>query len=331
MGMENVLRYDERDFNAIMATGRYDANEGLYFARELEKIKTKSYDVQYPEFTATSVIPVSMDAGPGAETITYYQYDTVGFADVISNYSTDLPRVDLIGKPFTSKVKSIGTSYGYSIQDIRAAKFAGKPLEQRKANAARRANDQKVNAIAYSGDSANGLNGLFTHPNITSYTLPTDGTLNGTTAGTAAAAKFINKTPDQVIRDWTGMVNAVITLTKSVERPDTLILPYGVYGDVSSRPRSATSDTSILKYFMENNPWIKNFVVIPEAQGAGAGGTDLCMVYKKDPDKLTLEIPQPFEQFPPQQVLLESVVACHSRCGGVIIYYPLSILKAEGC
>jgi hypothetical protein len=107
-------------------------------------------------------------------------------------------------------------------------------------------------------------------------------------------------------------------------------LPYNVYGDLASRPRSSTSDTTILEFFLKNNPWIKNVEVIPEAQGAGAGGTDLCIVYKKDPDKLTLEIPQPFEQFPPQAEGLEFVTACHSRCGGVIIYYPLSICKAEG-
>jgi len=324
-------KYDERDYNYIMSTGRFDAGESIFFARELEKIKAKSYDVMYPEFTATNVIPVSTDAGPGAETITYYQYDAVGIAEIINNYATDLPRVDLVGKMFTSKIKSVGTSYGYSIQDIRAAQMAGKPLQQRKANAARRANDQKVNNIAYMGDAANGLNGLFTHPNITSYVLPTDGILNGTVAATAAAAKFINKTPDQIIRDLTGMVNAVVTITKSVERPDTVIFPYNVYGDIASRPRSTNSDTTILEFFMKNNPWIKNFEVVPEAQGAGAAGVDLCMVYKKDPDKLTLEIPQPFEQFPPDIEGLEFVTACHSRCGGVIIYYPLSIAKAEGC
>ncbi|MDF2563686.1 MAG: hypothetical protein K0Q53_81 [Massilibacillus sp.] len=329
--MPEELRYDEKDYNAIISTGRFDANESIFFARELEKIKAKSYDVLYPEFTAIQIIPVSTDAGAGAETITYYQYDVVGFADIISNYATDLPRVDLVGKPFSSKVKSIGTSYGYSIQDIRAAQMAGKPLEQRKANAARRANDQKVNNIAYSGDAANGLNGLFTHPNITSYTLPTDGTLNGVTAGTAAAAKFINKTPDQVLRDLTGMVNTVITITKKVERPDTLVLPHNVHGDISSRARTTGTDTTILEFFLKTNPYIKNVEVVPEAQGAGTGGVDLCLVYKKDPDKLTLEIPQPFEQFPPQPEGLEFVTACHSRCGGVIIYYPLSICKSEGC
>jgi len=324
-------RYDERDFAVIQASQRLDANEGVFFARELEHVKAQSYDVQYPELTATKNIPVSSEAGPGAETITYQQYDSVGFAKIISNYATDLPRVDLKGKEFTAKVKSIGASYGYSIQDIRAARMAGKPLEQRKANAVRRANDQEVNRIAYFGDSAHGLVGLINHPNITSSTLPTDGTLNVTTAGTAAAAKFINKTPAQVLRDLNGMVAKVLELTQNVERPDTLTLDHETHADLSTRPRSDNSDTTILEFFLKNSPYVKNVEVVPELNGAGTGDTNVVMMYKKSPDKLTLEIPQPFEQFPPQAEGLEFVIPCHSRCAGVIVYYPLSIIKAEGC
>ena len=324
-------RYDERDFAVIQASQRLDANESVFFARELEHVKAQSYDVQYPELTATKNIPVSSEAGSGAETITYQQYDSVGFAKIISNYATDLPRVDLKGKEFTAKVKSIGASYGYSIQDIRAARMAGKPLEQRKANAVRRANDQEVNRIAYFGDSAHGLVGLINHPNITSYTLPTDGTMNGTTAGTAAAAKFINKTPAQVLRDLNGMVAKVLELTQNVERPDTLTLDHETHADLSTRPRSDNSDTTILEFFLKNSPYVKNVEVVPELNGAGTGDTNVVMMYKKSPDKLTLEIPQPFEQFPPQAEGLEFVIPCHSRCAGVIVYYPLSIIKAEGC
>jgi len=324
-------RYDERDYAVIVGSQRLDANESIFFARELEHIKAKSYDVQYPELTATRIIPVSSEAGPGAESITYYQYDQVGFAKVISNYATDLPRVDLKGNKFTGDIKSIGASYGYSIQDIRAAQMAGKPLEQRKANAVRRANDQEVNKIAYFGDDDHGLVGLTSHPNITTYTLPTDGTLNSVTSGTAAAAKFINKTPEYVLRDLNAMVAKVLELTLNVEHPNTLLMSHNIHADLSTRARSDNSDTTILEFFLKNSPYVKNVEVIPEMATAGTDDTELIMMYDKSPDKLTLEIPQPFEQFPPQAEGLEFVIPCHSRCGGVIIYYPLSIIKAEGC
>lgn len=322
-------RYDEVDYAVIQASGllRQDANEGLFFAQELESVKAKTYDVRYPELTAIRNIPVSTEAGAGAETITYYQYDQVGFAKIISNYATDLPRVDLVGKAFTAKVKSIGDAYGYSIQDIRAARMAGKPLEQRKASAARRAIDQEINRIGYFGDEKHGLTGFINHPNITDYTLPND----GEDAAEQASTKFIDKTPDQILRDLNSMVAKVLELTQNVERPDTLALPHTVHADLSSRPRSTTSDTTILEFFLKNNPYVKNVEVIPELAGAGDGGADVCMMYSKSSDKLTLEIPQPFEQFPPQPKGLEFEIPCHARCAGTIIYYPLSIIRAEGC
>lgn len=325
------MNYDAVDYMAIINSNRMDADLGLYFARELEKVKSNTYDVRYPELTATRIIPVSTDAGPGAESITYHQYDQVGMAKIISNYSTDLPRIDLVGKEFTSKVKSIGASYGYSVQDIRAAKTAGKPLEQRKANAARRANDQEANRIAYFGDTKHNMKGLFTHPNVTAYVLPMDGTLNGAVAGTAAAAKFINKTADQVVRDLNGMANKIIELTGGVEQANTLLLSQNIHGDIAVRARSATTDTTILDFFLAKSPYIKSVEVIPECATAGTGGTELVMMYNKSSDKLTLELPQMFEQFPPEAKGLEFTIACHSRIGGVIIYYPLSLIKAEGC
>lgn len=316
-------RYDERDYAIIQNSQRLDANEGIFFAQELESVKARTYDVVYPEFSAMKIIPVDSSAGAGAETITYHQYDQVGFAKIISNYATDLPRVDLKGKKFSSDVKSIGASYGYSIQDIRAARMAGKPLEQRKADAVRRANDQEVNRIAFTGDAAHNMVGLLNHPNITSYTLPAD--------GTSSSTKFKDKTPDQSIRDLNGMVSKILELTQNTEIPDTILLGHTTHAYLSSTPRSSTTDTTILDFFIRNNPYVKNVQVVPELIGSGTGGTDICIIYKKSPDKLTLEIPQPFEQFPVQPEGLEFVVPCHSRFGGVIIYYPLSLIKAEGC
>lgn len=315
-----TVRYDERDYSVIVQSQRLDSNESIFFARELEHIKSKTYDVQFPELTAVKVIPVSNEVNPGAESITYGQYEPTGYAKIISNYADDLPRADVAGKEFTAKVKSVGVSYGYSVQDIRAARMAGKPLEQRKATAARRANDQSVNKIAYFGDSKHGLQGLLTHPNIPEYILPAD--------GAGGSMKFKDKTPDQVLRDLNGMVGQMIATTGGVEIPDTLLLPFDVYADLSTR-RITDTNTTILKFFIEQSPYIKTVMPIPELKAA-VSNKDVAIIYRRSPEKLTLEIPQVFEQFPPETKGLEYVVPCHSRCAGVIIYYPLSLSKAVG-
>lgn len=300
-----------------------DADESIFFARELEHVKTKSYDKKYAQLKARTLFPVSMDAGAGAETITYEQYDAVGIAKVISSYADDLPRADIKGKQFTSIIKSLGASFGYSIQEIRAAQLAGKPLAQRKADAAKKAIMTREDQIAFSGDAQNNILGFLTNPNIPLVVLAAD--------GTGATTTFSTKTPDKVLRDLNKVTNSIVELTKEVEIPDTMLLPTDIYNYLKNTPWSANNDgKSILKLFLENNEYVKNVFSVPRMKGSGAGGLDRMAVYRRDPDALTLEIPQDFEMLEEQPKGLEYVTPCHSRIGGVIVYYPLSIAFADG-
>lgn len=298
-----------------------DADESIFFGRELEHVKARSYDVVYPEFMAREMIPVSHDAGPGAESISYEQYDVVGIAKLISNYADDLPRVDVKGKLFTSRVKSLGAAYGYNVQEIRAARQAGKPLEQRRANAAKRAINQLEDEIACNGDSDNGLGGFFTHPNVTDVAIPTD--------GTGSSALWANKTADLILRDMNLLVETIVDLTKGVHPPNTLALPLAQF-HMASTLRVDNTGKTVLQHFLANSPFVKEVKPWNKLKGAGVGGTDLMICYRKDPEVLTFEIPQEYEQFPPQERGLEYVVPCHARNGGVIIYYPLAIAKGDG-
>lgn len=309
-----------------------DANETMFFARELEFIKAKTYDVQYPELKATTLIPVSNEAGPGAESITYQQFDQLGIAKIIANYADDLPRADVKGREFTSPIRSVGASYGYSVQEIRAAQFAGRNLQQRKANAARKAIDQKINNIGFYGDEEYGLKGLLNHPNITRVSVDNDGEDNGN-----PSTKWEHKTADEILRDMNNLVNGIVDLTNGVESPNTLVLPIKQYTQISSTARSTNSDTTILQYFLLNNPFITSVEWTNEFKGAGLGiegeiaaGNDIMLAYDRNPDKLSLEIPQDFEQFPAQERGLEFVISVHARIAGILVYYPLSLAIAEG-
>lgn len=313
-------------FGAIGERSRstLDANETAFFERQLEFVKSRTYDIKYAELRAVQLIPVSTEAGSGSETITYYTYDQTGLAKLIASYADDLPRSDITGKRNVSNVHSIGNSYGYSVQEIRAAMQAGLPLQQRKAIAARRAHDQQINTIAFFGNAAAGLPGFLNNANVSRSIIAND--------GAGAATTFVSKTADQIIRDLNLIANAIATLTLDVEQPDTMLLPLAQHSYIMSTPRSTTTDTSIMKWFLANQLFIKNIERVNECKAAGTlGGTlDVCVAYKKDEEHLTLELPQPFEQFPEQPRNLEFIVPCHSRIGGVLIYYPLAVNIGEG-
>lgn len=299
-----------------------DANETVFFARELESKKARAYDVVKAPLKAFDLFPVDTSAGAGAETIVYEQYDMTGLAKVIANYADDLPRADVKGKEFTARIKSIGNSYGYSLQEIRASQMANKSLPERKANAAVRSQREAWNRIAFYGDSVNNLQGFLTNTNIPDSSAPN---------GAGGTPQWSTKTSDEILEDMNALANSVIALTNGAETPDTMVLPIAQYTLIASTPRSSTSDTTILAYFLQNNPFIKSVEWANEldsAQLAANGVTrftgDVAFVYRRSPDVVTLEMPVLFEQLPVQERGLEYIVPCHSRIGGVLVYYPLA-------
>lgn len=316
------------------SAARADAQDSLFFERELEHVKAKVWEVDRPPFSAFDLFPLSTEVDEGAEVIVWRELDKVGVAKVIASYATDLPRVDAFAQENISPVRTIGVAYGYSTQDIRAARLAGRPLDSTKAMAARQANDQRVNEVAWRGDRKHGLKGIFQTAGanivapVAAVAAP-NGTEWNSTSG---------KTADEILTDLHNLVQAPRTATNDVERPDTLVLPTDEYAYINSTPRSATSDTTILDFFRRTHPEIRSILTAVELNdvpvayrpsGTGSAAVNIGMAFNRSPDKITHEIPMMFRQHAPQLRNLEQVVPCESRTGGVIVYRPLAIAFME--
>lgn len=320
MTTEN-MNYDQMDADLYRSVTRADANESAFFARQLEHVRAKTYDVKRPDLSAWMLFPIDTSVGSGAKTITYRQYDQVGSARVISAYADDLPRSDILAKEFTSNVRSIGNSYGYDVQEIRYAMQAGVALDSKKAAAARRASDQTVNSVAWFGDADHGLPGFLTNANIPGYTIPAD--------GTGSSKLFSTKTADQIIRDMNGIVNQVRIQTKGVHRANQLWMPIAQHAYIASTPRSSTSDTTILEFFLRVNPGVTVIPVL-ELDNAMSGGTlDTMVAIENSIDNFQMNLCMPFMQHAPQADNLAFKVPCETRFGGVTIEYPLCACIAD--
>lgn len=317
------MHYDELDLAVIERCDglRKDAGDTIFVAKELEAVKAKTYDQKFANLNALKLFDMSSEVDPGADTISYQSLGAVGMAKTIANYATDFARVDVMAEEHIAKVIAGGAAYGYSIQDLRRAAMARKPLANRKAIAARRKIDEYINNIAFHGDAKHGVVGLLDNPNIGSYTVVSDGTGDST--------KFKDKTAVQILRDMNGIIHSVSKQTNDVENPNTLVLPPDQYNYISSTPYSDVVADSILSVFKRNNPDV-DVLKASELAGAGVGGADMMLAYVKDADHQTLEIPLPFTQHTIQQKGLEFEVPCECRTAGVLIYYPLSMNKASG-
>lgn len=322
-----TTHYDAQDLKAIENSNllRADDNETIFFARQLEYVKSRTYDIKRPDLSAFNLFPVDTSAGAGAKTITYRQYDSVGSAKIIASYAEDLPRADVVAKEFTSNVRGIGISYGYDVQEIRYAQMTGQSLDAKRAASARKAHEQRINLLAWSGDADHNLPGFLTNANVPGYTIPAD--------GTGSSKLFSTKTPDQILRDLNGLANAVYTQSRGVHRPNQLWIPLAQYTLIASTPRSSTSDTTILEYFLMNNPFIKEVVPVLElasnANGGVAGATNIMVAVENTEENLQMNVTMPFMQHSPQQKGLAFEVPCESRFGGVTITYPLAMIKAD--
>jgi len=302
-----------------------DAEQGAFFARELEYIKARTYDVQYAELKARMLFPVSNDGGKGVDTITYRTYDQVGTAKIINAYADDLPRADVAGKETTIPVRSVGSSYGYNLDEIQSAQLVGRPLDQRRANAARRAVEQVVNDVAFFGSDADGLPGFFSNPNI-----PT-----GSVVNPGSGTEWVNKTPDQIIFDINAVLGDVWEGTAMIESANKIMIPPAQWNYIASTPRASNSDTTIASFVGDASPFLGSAAdIVPvnecSTQFNAVITNDVMVAYTMSPDKLQLEIPVEMEWMPVQQKNLEFVVPGRLRLGGLNVYYPLSAAFREG-
>lgn len=298
-----------------------DAAEQVFFDEQLALVKSRTYDVQHKALKALTLLPVSTEQDPGAEHIIWRSFDAVGTAKIVSDYANDYPRVDIGGEEHTSPIKEIGASYGYSVKEIRRAQKAGISLDAKKAVACRRAIDEKQDAIAWKGYEKGKLPGFINHPGITEYVAA---------EGAGGGKAWSGKTADEIVADFAGIISAAPESTNGIENPDTVIMPLSLYNKLQNTPYGSNRDKTILGFIRENYPQITRIEWVQELVGAGAGGTDRVMAYARDPLKVEVQIPQRFEQMPPQLTGKVYDIICSQSTGGTLVYYPQSVVFADG-
>ena len=292
---------------------------GLFLQRQLEYIRPQVFETVYADIKYPTILPVTSEAGPGAQTFTYRIMDSTGEFRLLADSADDLPRSDVSQVEKSINIRSFGGSFGYSVQELRAAQMANVALEQRRASAVRRAYEEKVESVAMFGEASVSLTGFF----------------NNATVDIVAADKWFTTsaiTAQEMLELLNYGVSAIINGSSMKEQPDTILLAYEDYNKISTTRNSDSSDVTVLEYFLRTNPYINNVEPINQLTKGKNGGklnTSRMVVYKRDPEKVQLHIPQPLELFPAQQRGLEFIVPAHARVGGVAVYYPKSMIYVQ--
>jgi hypothetical protein len=302
----------------------YDAATGLAFMlSQLSAIETKMYEKKYKAITYNLIVPIKSDGGEFVTSITYFFMDGKAVAQFVGTKSLNVPISEIGTESVNVSVELGSTGYEYSDEELGQAMMLGRSLTADKANVARRACEEHLQAVAMLGDTAHGLPGFINNSNVTAASVIDPG----------SGSEWINKTPNQIIFDVNDFMGDIFVDTLQVERPTRLLLPTAQWNYIAGTPRSDNSDATILAWLVANSPYLStvdDVIAVAELAGAGSGGSDRMMTYDFDVDKVVMHIPKPLVFTEPQRKGRGYEVPGTYKCGGVEFRYPGSARYADG-
>lgn len=301
-----------------------------FLIAQATRIEAEVYQTVYQEIQYQDVVPVDTTGPDWVDAITYFSGDAVGAANWFHGHAQDVPNVEILREKFATSVSMAAIGYEYTLEEIGKAMLYGINLTNDKAVAARRISEEFTDKIAFIGDATKGYTGIVNNPGASASTAPADG------AGSSTA--FANKTPDQILRDVNGVLTGMGTSTYGTLIADTLLLPYSVLLDLSTRRIDAVNQTTILEWLEKNNIYTRTTGQPLRIRGlfgyldaTGAGGTKRMVAYKRSMEVLKLNMPMPFRFLPAWQAgpLLFKVPGIF-RLGGVDVKFSKGIRYLDG-
>jgi hypothetical protein len=294
-----------------------DAQEAMSFlVSQLTYTENQTFERMYQPMQYEQLIPIDYSAGEWADAIRYEIYDFVGQGKRHSSAGSDVPMVDVgfADKSWPVLYGSIG--YDYTQEELRRSAYLRRALPERKLAAAVEGYKRHMNQVGLFGETASNITGLFNNALVPQGNAPTGG--------------WGSATADNILNDINTLIQNIWTNTAYNDTPDTIVLAPAALATIASKPRSTTSDTTILEFVKANNIAKQQRGIQIDFQPgfqlntAGVGSTRRMMGYVKNPNRLVMHIPLPLRFLAPQLVGLGVQVPGEYKYSGVEIRYPKS-------
>lgn len=299
----------------MLSATRLDAPTVGAFERELELKEATVIKRMMPEYPAAAgrLFKIEETSAPWAENTTYTSIDGIGAFELDNGQTTNMPSVDLVGDEYTQGTYRYRSGYYFDETEVSATVHRGIPIEEQKISLVAQAYTETMNRLLLYGDRKTGLPGFINHPAWLRSVAPfrLDSSITN---------------PNQMLATLNAGVQGVKKATNKVIKPDTLLLPEDRYDYMMSQQRmNDFQEKSVLRYFLENNPSIRNIEPIPELEGAGPNGEHVAIFYKRDPNCFKARITDPFRPRPLMQVNPFQVYRAYAfKFNGIIVYVRYS-------
>ncbi|AEI91252.1 gp52 [Escherichia phage phiEB49] len=291
-----------------MGVDKADA-AGIWTVSQLTAALNRAYEKEYAENSVVNIFPVTNEIPGHAKYFEYPEFDGVGIAQIIADYSDDLPLVDAFMTEKQGKVFRFGNAFLISTDEIKAGAATGQSLSTRKQALAFEAHDNLLDKLVWSGSAPHGIPSVFDHPNI-----------NNVVAGTwnsAAAA----------MTDITALIDAIETSTNGTHTATDILLP----ASARRLMQELVPNTSIsyAQLFATNNSGI-NLRYLQFLDNYDGAGGKAALAFEKNPLNASIEIPEATNVLPGQVKDLHIKYPVTSKSTGLVIYRPLTFAVMKG-
>lgn len=261
---------------------------------------------------------------------TFYRFTAFGMAKLFDDNGDDLPPVGFGIEEDSIKIRDFGNKYGYTEPQLKRWLENGERLDSTIAEISKDEIDFKVDSVILKGIPELGTQGnvgLLNNANVPMVVLPT---------GASGKTGLKDKTFDEVVKTIRAIVSQYETNNADknglarIKGGLTLLLPKDAYDTLTDKlmANSEKSWLARIKELFEGD--IAEIRKCSACNGAGAGGADRALLYKKDPKYIGAVVPVLFYQGKPQNNNFKWSVPCMGRAAGVVFKYVKAALYADG-
>ena len=291
-----------------------DDGMGFYIS-QLAYLEAKVYEAKYTNINFAEMVPIDTSIPEWQDSWDYTSYDAVTIGKFIGSSADDLPSVQASANKTSVPIGYAGNSFDYSLDELRKTQQLRMPIDTIKGRAAFRGSQEHSQRVAYFGDAARNMTGLFNNPNIS---------VDNSTVDWSSA------TGQEIVADMNSLLIEVWINSANTHLPNALAIDSARFAQISSQRMDSGTDTTILEFFKKNNLFTtttgQELRIFPRLQlaGAGVGGKDRMMAYELNDENLGMVNPIPWRPLAPQMKNLQIKVPCEYKISGVEFRYVFS-------
>lgn len=293
-------------------------NDGLITPQDLNAIDARIYEPNESELKARKVFAVKSDIPAGAETYSYDVITRSGVAKILAPGASDVPLVDADMERHTVNIYSIAAAFNISVQEVRQAQMSGRPIEVTKADTVRKAIAQKENQIAFNGEEKYNIKGITNATGVQVYAVP---------QGAKGSTTWAEKTGEEIVNDLIDAKGKVDKLPG--HEADTLLLTTEAKLLLQKKVFNDFTKQTAIQYLQSEN-FFRTIETVEDLAGKGLAKSNCFVVLDSSPSVVELGVPMDITRHPQEYKFPNTKVPFEERLAGLIIRYPMAIVRADG-